>query len=75
MGMLAVVAAFIYAIKLLKDTLFGTREWSDTTTIILLILFFGGVMITVLGIIGEYIARIYMEVKERPIYITRDSNI
>ncbi|WP_026488642.1 glycosyltransferase family 2 protein [Butyrivibrio sp. XBB1001] len=75
LGMMAVLASMVYAIKLLKDTLSGARQWQDTTTIILLVLFFGGITITVLGIIGEYIARIYMEVKERPIYITRESNL
>ena len=32
-------------------------------------------IITILGMIGEYMARIYMEVKQRPIYFTRETNI
>lgn len=74
LGMIVVLISFIYAIKLLRQTWYGGREWKDTTTIILLLLFIGGVIITVLGLIGEYIARIYMEVKGRPIYIERESN-
>lgn len=75
MGMLVVFVSFVYAIKLLIQTHSGIREWQDTTTIILLLLFIGGVIITVLGLIGEYIARIYMEVKGRPIYIERETNL
>ena len=75
LGMLVVLASFIYAVKLFYASFSGIREWKDTTTIILLILFIGGVIITVLGIIGEYIARIYMEAKSRPIYVERESNI
>ena len=44
-------------------------------TIVCLIAFFGGTIILLLGIIGEYMARIYMEVKKRPIFLVKDTNI
>jgi glycosyltransferase involved in cell wall biosynthesis len=75
LGMITVLVAFIYAVRVLVQAFSGARVWQDTTTIILLLLFFSGVIITILGIIGEYIARVYLEVKNRPIYITRETNI
>lgn len=44
-------------------------------TIVCLIAFFGGTIILLLGIIGEYMARIYTEVKKRPIFLVKDTNI
>lgn len=72
LGMIVVVISLIYGITVLHSTISGVREWKDTTTIILLLLFLGGVIITVLGVIGEYIARIYMEAKNRPIYVAKE---
>lgn len=74
MGIIMVVASLIYAIILLIRTFAGNRAWQDTTTILLLLMLIGGMIITLLGIIGEYMARIYLELKHRPIYIIKESN-
>jgi hypothetical protein len=42
---------------------------------ITLMLFIGGIIILSCGILGEYVAKIYMEVKNRPVYIIRQTNI
>lgn len=54
------------------------RLFTDTTTpgwssLLLTMLFFNGVILIMLGVIGEYIGRIYDEAKNRPLYILRDS--
>lgn len=75
LGGLLDVASLVYLIVLLTQSFSGKREWQDTTTILLLLMLIGGTVITLLGIIGEYMARIYLELKERPIYITKETNI
>ena len=75
LGFLVIGVSFVYAIRLYVMSITGARPWKDTTTIILLLLFLGGVIILLLGIIGEYLARIYMEVKNRPIYIAKEKKL
>ncbi len=76
LGILITIASFWYAIKIgimaLKNPLAPRTGYNS---IMIVLLFLGGVIITTLGVIGEYLARIYMEVKNRPIYIERETNI
>lgn len=68
-------AAFVYLIfELVKTLVTGIGQPGYASTIIAL-LFIGGVIIMLLGIIGEYLARMYMETKRRPIFIAKESNI
>lgn len=75
-GMVIVLISVVYGIKM-GIAAFNTpsAERTGYATLIILMLFLGGVIITILGMIGEYLARIYMEVKNRPIYFARESNI
>ena len=74
-GSLVLASAFIYMITVLVQTLFYGNSVSGYPTTIILLLFLCGVIILALGIIGEYLARLYMESKRRPIFITRETNI
>lgn len=74
-GTVVSLSAFIYLIaELIKTLIFGSTVSGYPSTIIIM-LFIGGIIIMALGIIGEYLARMYMETKRRPIFITRDTNI
>ena len=55
--------------------LFGT-EIAPTgfTTLVTLVLFLGGIQLIAIGLLGEYLGRIYDEVKRRPLYIVKDTH-
>ena len=73
-GLTTTVLAFIYLIFIVvKYALFGdpVQGWP---TIVCVILIMGGMQLFALGIMGQYIGKTYMEVKNRPHYIISDSN-
>lgn len=75
MGMFISLAAFIYAFIILVKTLVFGIDSPGYASIIIIMLFLGGIVELSLGIIGEYLSRIYIESKQRPIYIEKESNI
>lgn len=71
LGFIISVLSFIMIIVELALFLLYGREVPGFTTLIITILFLFGMLFMILGIIGEYIARIYDEVKQRPNYIVK----
>ncbi|MDE7124935.1 MAG: glycosyltransferase, partial [Muribaculaceae bacterium] len=72
MGMAVSLAAFIYMVWVfVKAALFGDPQ-AGFPTIMTVMLFLGGVQLLTLGILGEYVGRIFNEVKRRPPYFIRE---
>lgn len=74
MGLIVSVAAFVYLIYVLCKYLFTGDAVAGYPTIVSLILFLGGFILLALGIIGEYLGRIFMETKGRPAYFLSSVN-
>ena len=64
------VSIVYIAIVVIEKLFFGIAV-AGYATIVALILLFGGLQLLCLGIIGEYIAKIYEQVKDRPLYIIK----
>lgn len=74
-GVLFCLIAFIMIIVIIVKTLaFGdpTSGWPSLACIIFMV---SGIQLLCLGVIGEYLAKMYLEVKQRPIYIIKESNV
>jgi glycosyltransferase involved in cell wall biosynthesis len=69
LGLTSTVVSLLLAIMLLVEKLAGTYERSGWAPMMVLVLFVGGVQLVCIGAIGEYVGRIYDEVKQRPLYI------
>ena len=73
-GIIVSMLAFFYLVYVIvKTTLFGDPV-SGFPTIVSLVLFIGGIQLLSLGIIGEYLGRIFIETKNRPTYFVRRFN-
>ena len=75
LGSLIMFSALIYALITFITALQSNAERTGFATIIILILFMGGVIIALIGVVGEYIARLYHEMKMRPIFIEKESSL
>ncbi|MBR2100542.1 MAG: glycosyltransferase, partial [Eubacterium sp.] len=71
-GSFATVLSVIYLIITLIRKFTSNINVDGFTQLVILITFFSGMLLFTVGIIGEYIAKIYQQVKNRPIYIAKD---
>jgi len=72
-GFLVSVGAFCYGIFLMIRTLIFGNSVKGYPSLMVAILFLGGVQLMALGVIGEYLGRTYEESKQRPLYVVRKS--
>lgn len=70
-GLLVAISAFIYGAFILIRTIFFGTDLPGYPSIMVVILFMGGVQLIAIGVIGEYLGRIFNETKNRPLYLTR----
>lgn len=75
LGMLFCILAFIMILVIIFKTIAFGEPVSGWPSTVCAILFVGGVQLFCTGIIGQYIAKTYLEVKKRPIFIVKETNI
>ena len=71
-GFIVSFIAFVWIVYLLVRPLFGVSTGAGYSSLMAVILFLGGVQLLSLGIIGEYVGRIFIETKNRPLYLIEE---
>ncbi|MDB5162017.1 MAG: hypothetical protein JWM52_525 [Candidatus Saccharibacteria bacterium] len=72
LGFIVSIITFIYLVVLVIRTIFFGSDLGGYPSTMAVILFLGGVQLLSLGIIGEYVGRIFNETKHRPLYIVQE---
>ena len=72
MGLMVSTVTFGLALWYIFDFFYHRKPITGFTTTIVCVLFLGGVQMIAIGIVGEYIGRIYEEIKQRPLYVVRE---
>lgn len=70
-GLIVALGAFAYLIFIIAQTLIYGVDVPGYASLLVTILFLGGVQLIGIGMLGEYIGRIYTEAKQRPVYLVR----
>ncbi|PRD18762.1 UNVERIFIED_CONTAM: gtrB [Trichonephila clavipes] len=73
LGAFGAMASLVYATFIIIYTLSHGADVPGYASLLVAVIFFGSIQLIGIGILGEYIGRIYMETKQRPTYIIRSS--
>ena len=71
LGLIMASGSFIYLFLLIVKTIYLGIDVPGYASIMSVILFLGGLNLFILGIIGEYVSKTYLEIKHRPIYVSK----
>ena len=72
-GLLFCLVAFILLIVIIVKTLVWGDPVSGWPSLACIVVFFSGIQLFFLGVIGMYLSKTYLEVKKRPIYIVKET--
>lgn len=73
LGLVMAAGAVIYGIVLIALKLAGVHQTPGYASLLVTITFLSGVQLTVIGMVGQYVARIYDEARARPLYLIREA--
>jgi glycosyltransferase involved in cell wall biosynthesis len=71
-GFILAFMSFVYAIYAVVASVLLNQTIVGWTSLIFSVLFIGGIQLIFMGIIGEYIGKIFIEIKQRPIYLVKE---
>lgn len=71
LGLAGAASTVLYALFIVARTLIVGKDIPGYASLLVAILFFGSLQLIGIGVLGEYVGRIYMEAKQRPIYVVR----
>ena len=72
MGLIVSFISFIFMIQIIFEVIFRGIATPGFATTMVVLLMIGGLILIALGIIGEYVGKMYLETKQRPIYIAKE---
>lgn len=71
-GLISSIIAFCLFVEVIIEKIFFNIPVSGYPTIMCTVLFLGGINLIAVGILGEYLAKTYLETKQRPVYIIKE---
>jgi polyisoprenyl-phosphate glycosyltransferase len=72
-GVVVALLSFLYALYIIISTIITGIEAPGYASLMTAVLFFGGLQLISLGVLGEYVGRILVEAKQRPLYVVRET--
>lgn len=72
-GWMTTLIGFLSSLLIIYLKLFTALTVPGISAVLVAIIFFGGIQLSILGIVGEYLARVFTETKGRPLYIVRST--
>jgi hypothetical protein len=71
-GLTVAAMSLCYALYVLGEVFLTGNTTPGWPTLVVAVMFLGGMQLTALGIVGEYVGRIYMETKRRPLFVVQE---